>query len=249
MKMHRVRQPLIPTMWRRSVFAVASKSGANDDTGLTLLECLAAIVVVGMIGTAIAPVLVLSVATRIQSQKSEQALNLAQGEIDRIRVLVEQGEGPDYTAAIDSLPEDTAAADITAVAAPTAGAGPITPANIADFDAPNKTLAVDIDDDGEFDFAVQRFRTEKDGDNSANDEGFFVGVRVYDYNALTSGNTLSSEQGSLALTSSQGDRLEAPLATLYTSVFRTAEGAALCNYMDFTPNTSGSSKDKPLGCN
>ena len=46
---------------------------------------------VALVASTIAPALVLSVATRVQSQKSEQALQLAQSEIDQVRLQVEPG--------------------------------------------------------------------------------------------------------------------------------------------------------------
>lgn len=240
---------LIRRLARRS--PLGTVRAANDD-GLTLLECLAAIVVVGMVGASIAPVLVLSVATRIQSQKAEQAIALAQGEVDRIRVLVEQGSDDDFTAAVDSLPLDTTATSIQTVAAPTAPATPITQANIANFDQITETVAVDIDDDGEFDFAVQRFRkmVADPADNTIPvEEGLIVGVRVYDYQAVTDGSNLGIEEGSVGLTSGSGDRLNAPLATLYSTVFRSSQGTALCNYIDFTTSSGSTGIAKPQGCN
>ncbi|MEM9504465.1 MAG: type II secretion system protein, partial [Cyanobacteria bacterium P01_E01_bin.43] len=64
----------------------------SGEEGLTLIECIMAIVVIGLTGAAVAPMMLVSVATRVQSQKTEQALELAQSEIDSVRVLFEQGE-------------------------------------------------------------------------------------------------------------------------------------------------------------
>ncbi|RZM75978.1 PulJ/GspJ family protein [Leptolyngbya iicbica] len=232
--------------------------------GLTLLECLAAIVVVGMIGAAITPVLVLSVATRVQSQKAEQALAVAQGEIDRVRVILEQGGDradalrdldPAATSPPPANPLPTAAGStITEVPAPTAPAVPILPADVsADFDQPTQTIAVFVDptddptDPDDADFAVQRFRVEAPDV----ERGFYIGVRVYDYQAIVDGDNLGINEGSLGLTSSQGERVRAPMAALYSTAFVTAEGTAFCNYIDFDDAAGGTTTaddDKPLGC-
>ncbi|MGD1927617.1 MAG: hypothetical protein ACFB12_01805 [Leptolyngbyaceae cyanobacterium] len=232
-------------LWSQYRRFLAKRRSANDgEAGLTLLECLAAIVVVGLMGAAIAPVLVLSVATRVQSQKAEQALALAQGEIDRIRVLLEEGSNDSINLALADLPASPAG-NIDNTAAPAAPATPVTdPANL---DAVTKTLAKDIDGDGTPDFAVQRFR----GQVGTLTDGFYVGVRVYDYRAITEGSNLGIEGASVGMTATSGERLNEPLATLYTSVFDTAEGAALCNYIDFSAPAGGNPTDKakPIGCN
>ena len=64
--------------------------GASED-GLTLLECLVAIAVIALTGAMIGPPLVMAAATRVQNRRAEQALQLAQGEVDRIRAMVIRG--------------------------------------------------------------------------------------------------------------------------------------------------------------
>ncbi|MEM9817765.1 MAG: prepilin-type N-terminal cleavage/methylation domain-containing protein, partial [Cyanobacteria bacterium P01_D01_bin.6] len=81
--------PMCPHQFLRLARLVKPTS-LSDESGLTLIECVMAIVVVGLMGAAIAPMMVASVATRVQSQKAEQALELAQGEIDRVRIQFEQ---------------------------------------------------------------------------------------------------------------------------------------------------------------
>lgn len=220
-----------------------SASPSTGEEGLTLIECLAAIVVVGLIGAAIAPVLVLSVATRVQSQKSEQALKVAQSEIDAIRVLLERG-GDDLTGA--NFPPVAAGFADDAV---TTALGPDAVTNDPDnYDADyTRARPLDIDDDGTFDFAIQSYRTAGEEIDSL-PVAFTLGVRVYDYRAVEAARgNLDTRQASIGLTSSEGDRALQPLATLYTAMSVSDDDQSFCNYIDYLDYEE--TKDKPLGCN
>lgn len=59
--------------------------------GFTLVESLMGILVISVVAITITPPIVLSTATRVQNRRAEQAMQLAQAEVDRIRVFVEQG--------------------------------------------------------------------------------------------------------------------------------------------------------------
>jgi len=226
--------------WRRQIRQWGL--GPEDDAGLTLIECLAAIIVVGFIGAAIAPVLVISVATRIQSQKAEQALALAQSEVDFVRTLLERDEitEADLPAAVTGLANNAVAtAD-----------GPNQPDPSGDRYPATFTNArlVDIDGDGENDFGVQVYRTETAGTGEI--LAFTMGVRVYDIAAINAATgNLDTRQASIGLASSQGDRSEQPLATLYTTVASGEDRQALCNFVDYLGFEDGSNLyDKPTGC-
>ena len=62
------------------------------EQGLTLVEALAAIVIFGLSITAVTAPLMLSMATRVRAHRAQQAMQLAQGEIDRVRLLLERGD-------------------------------------------------------------------------------------------------------------------------------------------------------------
>lgn len=85
-----------------------SNSHPDTDQGLTLIECLVALVVIALTVGSVTPALVISVATRVQSQKAEQAIEVAQAEIDAVRITLERGN---YDAA--SVPQSVAALDDT----------------------------------------------------------------------------------------------------------------------------------------
>jgi len=234
---------------RYRVAALEKFKPSHSEQGLTLIECLVAIVMVALVASTIAPALVLSVATRVQSQKSEQALQLAQSEIDQVRLQVEQGDASD-----DTLPrvadEDLADADIATVPGPQFG-------DFVDEDAadprptPTQTRPVDITGDDEPDFAVQIFRSP----GLVEDDvplAFNLGVRVYDYDAVNSDQTgnLLIEPASLRMVSGEGQRSQRPLATLYTTVAVSEASESLCSYYTYfnTGLESADQKDLPLGC-
>ena len=57
----------------------------SSNSGFTIIESLVAIIVVGILMTAIAPTIVLSVATRVQARRVEVATDAAQSYIDGVR--------------------------------------------------------------------------------------------------------------------------------------------------------------------
>ena len=63
----------------------------TSESGLTLIECIVAIVIIAVVGVAITPPLFLATAARVQTNRAEQAVQISQGEVDKVRVLVEQG--------------------------------------------------------------------------------------------------------------------------------------------------------------
>lgn len=211
---------------------------ANPEAGFTLVECIMAIVVLGIVGAAIAPMLVISVATRINSQKSEQALQLAQGEIDRVRVLMERGEGD----SVEMPPATGDNSEVDSVSAPDT-----LEAALADIDAVTDARAIDIDGDTESDFAIQSYTTKTDYEDGL-PQVFDLGVRVYDARAFTSGESLGTDEASLTLTSGSGNRTQLPLAVLATRVVFSENGQSFCNYTDFANFGSSSPTEKPLGC-
>ncbi|MGB6016823.1 MAG: hypothetical protein WBG32_18970 [Nodosilinea sp.] len=160
--------------------------------------------------------MVISVATRVHSQKAEQALGLAQREIDRTRVLVERGnytvvDLPPLAPGADQDAETALGANLTA--APT------------DYDHADP---VDVNGDGDDDFLVQRYRVIGQEDGDGIPVAFAMGVRVYDIDVSGGGN-LSTDPASLVMTSSDGGRGTQPLAVLYSTIATSDQGESLCN--------------------
>lgn len=208
--------------------------GASED-GLTLLECLVAIAVIALTGAMIGPPLVMAAATRIQNRRAEQALQLAQGEVDRIRAMVITGE-----ASVAKLPAMVTAGYLQDHPAPDmlmAGELKSPECNTyeptTDVTESNEVLAVDVDgkdDTGncEADFLIQSFRGNLDGVEGTRD--FYLMVRVYSAKAQDYFGTLKEEQASLGFTTGDGDYWQKPLAVLTTRINQSDNDAALCGY-------------------
>lgn len=230
------------------VFSYASRRQPRSNDGLTLIECLVAISVIALTSALIAPVAVLSVATRVQNQKAEQSLQLAQGEIDRVKLLVERMAT--YTDSDLKLPE-AASAPLGTEIATSVGAPQVlvlqsewtddtTPYLPTD---PRSAKEIDTNADGDPDFVVQSFRGEAVEVSLGLGLGnmpvaFDMGVRVYDYAAITDSNgdidsALEIDPSGLSFTSGEGQRGRRPLAALYTQVINSDEALSLCAYMDF----------------
>ncbi|MBE9156850.1 type II secretion system protein [Nodosilinea sp. LEGE 06152] len=222
---------------KRYLYRAGGRSPAQGQQGLTLIECLVAIIIVGLVSSAIAPALVISVATRVQSQKAEQALELAQSEIDRVRLLVERSEAnignlPPAVAITGANPDSR----VAEVAGPNYGA-PVTAPTTA-FQTRTATLNGNQ-------FAVQVYRTP--GRFVGNvPVTFGMGVRVYDYDAVLNGTgSLAKDPASLRMVSGEGQRSRRPLVALYTNVTVGEGGTSLCQYIQHL-NAAAS---VPTGCN
>lgn len=204
--------------------ATPLKSGSQQQ-GFTLIECLVAIVMVALVSGLIAPVLIVSVATRINSQRSEQALALAQQEIDTVRQLLEWGE---YE--VDDLPPVAN----RFVPADEPGEFDQVPAGSNDIQSAfaQDLFDVDIDNDGAIDFLVERFRTVGE-DVDGIPVAFAMGVRVYDQRRVRLNEGRQLTPASLVMTSGDGGSGTRPLAALYTTLSVTDQDNALCNLVSY----------------
>ncbi|WP_346290742.1 prepilin-type N-terminal cleavage/methylation domain-containing protein [Sphaerothrix gracilis] len=219
--------------------------GAAPESGLTLIECLVAIIIIGLTVGAVTPALVISVASRVQSQKANQALEIAQGEIDQVRTLIERG---DYTLTElnASVPFVSVTGTITYSTAAQVPVPTNNPVPTADYDTYTETKQIDYDGDGENDYAAQVFRVANNADAST---AFTMGVRVYDYDAALDANNLGSDStdtARLGVTGSRGERDRLPLASLYTSIVRGEDSNSLCDYIEYLTN---STPDDDYSCN
>lgn len=202
----------------------------TSESGLTLIECLVAIAVIGITGAIIAPAMILSVATRVQSQRAEQALQLAQGELDRVRLIVERTD--DYIATDLGIASVPSAAATVAANAPVATAVPSTTFT----NNYRQARSVDVDQDGTPDFAIQAFRMQGRDDASGKPVAFEMGVRVYDYDTVVANDVNpdpTAKPASLGQTSGEGERGSRPLAVLYSAIVKGDQGQSLCEYFEY----------------
>jgi prepilin-type N-terminal cleavage/methylation domain-containing protein len=213
------------------------------DQGLTLIECLVAIVVISITIVAITPPIFLATATRVQSRKAERAMQVAQAEIDRVRVLVERGN---YT--LNSLPADAGTNELedVAVATPPAADAPrFSPASCNTYPPATPVLAtsmiqVDVDGDCTPEYAMQVFRTTGTlpiGGVAGTTPpiNFEVGVRVYSFSGDTFtpaplGRGQSQQVTSLVTGTGQRENTSQgryPMAIAYSTMARNDDSRSL----------------------
>lgn len=172
---------ILPTRIARQNTSAAQPS---TEAGLTLLECLIAIAVVGITASLILPPLLLSANTRVQNRRAEQAFQLAQEEINRLQTLAaneqhQVGRLP-AVATTGYFRNNQTATSIQNVPPPRGGwwqspnkmrsttqrCNTYAPFNPSPSAAPtavdivplNQALAIDVDGDCQPDFFMQTFR-------------------------------------------------------------------------------------------
>jgi type II secretory pathway pseudopilin PulG len=211
-----------------------------SEQGLTLLECLMAVMVMGLTMAMITPPLVIAAATRVQNRQAEQAMQIAQGEVDRVRTALARENGQNLT--LDRLPAiASVSGNLESFAAPNrpSTSSPIkssattcgTNSNNGEQIAVNQALRVDVDGDCKADFFMQTFRTAGTIRGSATaPSDFQLGVRVYSILAASSSGALETKAAALQIVGGQGNRRTRPLAVLYTPFSQSDQGNALCSY-------------------
>lgn len=200
----------------------------RTEQGLTLLESLVGIMVIAIIITAITPAMLVAFATRAQNYRTEQAMKIAQGEIERVRLQIERG---DYTTA--TLPPSLAQAgagifDLDAnVKAPASNQSPPNcPLSdvTAGSDQLNRTCKVELGN-GQW-LAVQTFRSSTPGQvydlAEKKPVAFIMGVRVYTKAAITATPSKLQEfpKRNTASGLTSGESLSLPLVTRYVPIVR-----------------------------
>jgi len=206
--------------------------------GFSLLEVIVSILVFGIVLGFMAPLVFVVQATRVQNRRFEQALALAQRELDRMQAEVIRGveagdneEGNPLAAG--RVPPETAA-ELAAAPAPTAVV-----ASYGEISAPTHGLAVDVDGVGDGDYLVQTFRDAgltfgEDGAAAQEFALFRMGVRVYAGEAADNfGAGLGTERAPVTLTTGLGQHATQPLAVLYGEVARSDREASLDSYRDY----------------
>ena len=150
----------------------------SNQSGFTIIESLVAVLVVSILLTAIAPVIVLSVATRVQARRVELASEAAKSYIDGVRSGI--------IAPPDSASGNTK--ELEKYDAPSTGTLNCTNNNYCSSPAKN-LYCVDGDGSGcsntsSKDLIIQAFRYNKSSTNA--EDGYALGVRVYRADAFNS---------------------------------------------------------------
>lgn len=238
----------------------------RSDQGLTLVEGLIAMVLISITMVSITPPIFWAVASRVQTQRAEQGQKLAQGEIDRVRTLVERGGSESTITNFPPTAANLSEAAIRSSTSPNFPAAPNTPntplsslpmISTADSCAkatfpPSTVLAftaIDTDGDCKPDFLLQTFRSQgldQNGNaftNAAGQtlSGFVMGVRVY---SIVARDTLINSQGrtqpaALRGTNGVGNQLNRPLAVLYSTIVSSNASQNLDLYRKLCPAANG----------
>ncbi|MEL6382667.1 MAG: hypothetical protein AAFQ89_09365 [Cyanobacteria bacterium J06626_18] len=253
------------------VVAKLLRQNPDEDSGLTLLETLVAIIVIALTVSAITPAFVLALATRVRSQRIEQAMQLARNEVDNVRLAMELTAVDNPNTAgitetrVDLLPEDVGTGEPRDVPAPTSFIDlEDAKCTRATKPASGEACMVSIDridttaPDKGADFAVQAYRVNSYTPTGSTDPvAFEIGVRVYAYEAIenAAAGNLTTVPTSAGLTSgTDGETssyLSAPLAVIYTTIIRSEDREALCEYYQL-PDVNPTGTDpisKGLKCN
>jgi prepilin-type N-terminal cleavage/methylation domain-containing protein len=208
------------------------KIRCSSDSGFTIIESLIAIVVASVLLAAVAPVIVLATASRVQARRIELGTQAARTYIDGVKT------------GVISAPASTDAVELKDFAPPTVGSltcnanayctVPATPAN---------TLYC-IDGDGggctvgnSKDLLVQAFRYNT-ASTSAN-AGYQLAVRVYRADGFDSNGILKKAPTKQAtFTGGLGDR-KAPLVEMTTAIAsQTSSFNDLCNRLKVAGSTT-----------
>lgn len=225
-------------VWLRAV-TEGNRQGKSSEQGVTLLECLMAIIVIGLTVAMTTPPLFVAAATRVQNRRAEQALQIAQGEVDRVQTLVQRGQHTPARLPVNAGPaiNATAPINLNTVGAPTAIAPELRSVNPARNTYTGRqlnlteALPIDIDGDGEADYLMQVFIGNiRRAPSQTNYATFQTGVRVYSVLARNNLGSLQTQQASLQLTSGQGSQRLRPLAVLYPNVAWSDRSFSLCEY-------------------
>ncbi|NJL20517.1 MAG: hypothetical protein HC895_06410 [Leptolyngbyaceae cyanobacterium SM1_3_5] len=231
--------------WQRLTLSLSKQKPVETTQGLTLVECIMAIVVIALTSAMITPPLFIAAATRMQNQRAEQAMQIAQGEVDRIRALVEWAE---HTT--DRLPLPSGTAPIGRTAAPTSLSSLLSENRGCNTYNPERQLpsgtAFGVDDDSNCqpDFAVQTFISPGQpvlGDSQNRLGTFCLVVRVYGKPAINDAGDgfavpLETTPASLRFTTGEGNQRTRPLAVITTPMIWSDRSSSVRNIQDSGDN-------------
>jgi prepilin-type N-terminal cleavage/methylation domain-containing protein len=223
----------------------------STQSGFTIIECLLAIIIVSLLMTAIAPVLAISVATRVQARRVELATAAAKAYIDGVR----SGEiQPPKTISQKTILTNVPAPKVGTLTCPTNRAYCKPPVelyciNFENQGCSNKSLRAMI---------IQPFAYTS---QSATDpkKGYQLGIRVYRADAFTSGRTLlatdskNKQKVDRTFTGGTGLRTrQAPLIEMTTEIVNDGKEptrfADLCKRVYLTKNPGKKDKDAADAC-
>jgi prepilin-type N-terminal cleavage/methylation domain-containing protein len=225
---------------------------SHSKKGLTLIEVLAAIVLLSVIIITMAPPLLLSAATRVKMRRASQARLIAQEQLNSVQTIMMRSRDQKLPTNDDGkykgLPPIISGSTSSIYETPP-------PSNLIaedkQSDSATDARRVDVNNDGEPDFFVQVFREQgalfSAGQAQCEPALFRMGVRVYSILAEDNLNELETEKISLQMTNGLKGQNTNPMAVLYTEVSRSDREFSLNAYRDYltgngVPNACSSSE-------
>ena len=221
----------------------------GDSSGFTLIESLVAIVVISITLVAITPPIFWATGTRVQNRRAEQALALAQGEVDRVRAEVERGGGItpfDLPPSVGETamfvnyagPAPTAAWTKLRSTDPLKNTAEIATTGVPRFPAANQYIPVDTDGKDGADFFIQVFRDIGTCDSAptpctATDVPRIFNMTVRVYSAISKDSTLATldtKRASLMGSTGTNQARNRPFAVLTSQVARSVNSKTLGQY-------------------
>jgi prepilin-type N-terminal cleavage/methylation domain-containing protein len=225
-----------------------TRPGQSQAEGFTLIESLVAIIILAITVVSVLPPIFWATATRVQNRRAEQAVQLAQSEIDRVRVAVERNSvtQAQLPPRVGAALRPNAPAPTNIIPQGTKLRSSVPGCNVDDgTQAPtvNQLILVDTDPEASGtckpEFMIQTFRgTGKPLDDGATaPQGFVMGVRVYSIVAANNNNgtytlkpDVQAAQGILRSTKGLGTQQSRPLATQYSTIVRSSTNGSLDIY-------------------
>ncbi|MBD2730074.1 type II secretion system protein [Nostoc sp. FACHB-892] len=222
------------------------KSHLYDDSGFTIIESLVALLVVAILLTAIAPVIVLATATRVQSRRVELATQAAKTFIDGIRTGAITPPSTVITLAAATLAAPRRVSDV-------AGTPPVT-GSPSDYLINTTNMLVPTDATTLYCFKNGSISNPDCSSNTGNsfyiqasrivvqsagvNDGYRLGIRVYradaDFPLIAS--TLDTKNTQTPFTGGLGNR-KAPLIEMTTDIANsTTSFQALCRRLGIATN-------------
>jgi prepilin-type N-terminal cleavage/methylation domain-containing protein len=181
-----------------SLLRAGSKITQLSQGGFTIVESLVALIVVSILLAAIAPVITLSVATRLQSRRVELASQATRAYIDGVRTG--NIEAPLDTGSTSTnlsefnAPTTSGSFSCDANSYCTTTSTSTTPTNLYCIDFDNLVIppasSPQCESSSLTDMVVQAFRYNPTSDSTA-DDGYALGIRVYRADAFKLSTTLS----------------------------------------------------------
>jgi len=204
------------------LFCVSSNTQSSE-SGFTIIESLVAILVVSILLTAIAPVLVMSTATRVQAKRVELATGAAKAFIDAIKSKTILDPTITVTLAADTTRKLSSSTNdylLSSTLAPTASTG------LYCFNKNGSLAKPDCTSDL---FYIQAIRLAVKDSDADKGQGYRLGIRVYrsdaEFGTLTAG---IDGKKAATFTGGLGDR-KAPLVEITTEIVRGQPSySALC---------------------